>query len=135
MDVTKEMTVVIPVRVDCEERKENLDTVLFSLLKMTDASVIILEADTKRKYFNDFIESTNRVEYHFIEDFNPIFHRTRYLNKLIEMSNTNIVGIWDTDVLFTLEQINNCVREVQNGAAVCYPYDGRFVFLNLEFNL
>ena len=132
MDVTKEMTVVIPVRVDCEERKENLDTVLFSLLKMTDASVIILEADTKRKYFNDFIESTNRVEYHFIEDFNPIFHRTRYLNKLIEMSNTNIVGIWDTDVLFTLEQINNCVREVQNGAAVCYPYDGRFVFLNVE---
>lgn len=126
------MTVVIPLRVDCEERKENLDTVLFSLLKMTDASVIILEADTKRKYFNDFIESTNRVEYHFIEDFNPIFHRTRYLNKLIEMSNTNIVGIWDTDVLFTLEQINNCVREVQNGATVCYPYDGRFVFLNVE---
>lgn len=132
MDVTNKLTVVIPIRIDCEERKENLDTVLFSLLKMTNASIIILEADTKRKYFNDFIESTNLVEYHFIKDFNPIFHRTRYLNKLIEMSNTNIVGIWDTDVLFTLEQLNNCVREVQNGVTVCYPYDGRFVFLNVE---
>lgn len=132
MDVTKELTVVIPVRIDCEEREKNLDTVLFSLIKMTDASVIILEADTERRYFNSFIESTNRIEYHFIKDFNPIFHRTRYLNNLIEMSNTNIVGIWDTDVLFTFKQINNSVLEVQNGATICYPYDGRFVFLNVE---
>lgn len=29
MDVTSELTIVIPVRIDCKERKENLDAVLF----------------------------------------------------------------------------------------------------------
>ncbi len=40
MDITSELTIVIPVRIDCQERKENLDTVLTSLLKTTEAPII-----------------------------------------------------------------------------------------------
>ena len=64
MDITSELTIVIPVRVDSRERKENLDTVLLSLLEMTEASIIILEADMEKRYFFD--EWKERVKFIFI---------------------------------------------------------------------
>ena len=51
MDVTSELTIVIPVRIDCKERKENLDAVLYSLLNATDAFIITMEADTEQRYY------------------------------------------------------------------------------------
>ena len=130
MDITSELTVVIPVRIDCQERKENLDTVLTSLLKTTEASTIILEADKEQRFFFD--EGYDRIQHIFVHDENPIFHRTRYLNKLLRMSKTKIVGIWDTDVLFHPLQIREAANAVKKGITLCYPYDGCFLFLNIE---
>lgn len=130
MDITKNLTIVIPIRIDSEERKRNLDTVLHSLLELTSTYIIILEADKIQKYF--YSKVTERVKYVFIEDNNLIFHRTRYLNQLIKMSKTNIVGIWDTDVLFDKEQIEKAAYKVLNGVTLCYPYDGRFIFIDAE---
>ncbi|WP_286845417.1 glycosyltransferase [Proteiniphilum sp. UBA5346] len=130
MDLTNELTIVIPVRIDCTERKENLDAVLSSLLNTTRATVIILEADSKQRYTCP--GPVEKVKYVFIEDNDPIFHRTRYLNKLLRMSETNIVGIWDTDVIIDASQIVDAAKSVKDGATLCYPYDGRFVFLGIE---
>lgn len=130
MDITSELTIVIPVRIDCQERKENLDAVLYSLLRTTNASILILEADTERKYYHR--EQSNRLDYIFVHDDNPIFHRTHYLNKLLRLSKNNIVGIWDTDVILDAVQIKEAVNAVKMGITLCYPYDGRFLFLNIE---
>lgn len=128
MDITNELTIVIPVRIDCTERKENLDAVLFSLLETTHATVIILEADSKQRY--TCAELGEKVKYIFIEDNDPIFHRTRYLNKLLKMTETNIVGIWDTDVVIHGNQIIDAVKAVKDGVTLCYPYDGHFLFFD-----
>lgn len=130
MDITKELTVVIPVRIDCLERRENLNTVLYSLIETTNAFIIILEADDEQRYLCS--EENDRVRYHFVKDQNPIFHRTFYINRLLEMAETNVIGIWDTDVILSKEQIQKGVREIMNGITLCYPYDGRFIFLNAE---
>ena len=55
MDVTSELTIVIPVRIDCREREENLEVVLYTLLKTTSAFIFILEADKERKYHPRFV--------------------------------------------------------------------------------
>ncbi|SMO70819.1 N-terminal domain of galactosyltransferase [Saccharicrinis carchari] len=130
MDVTAELTIVIPVRIDCKERKENLDIVLFSILETTSAFIIILEADSKRQYF--FKEREDRIKYVFIHDDNPILHRTHYLNKLLKMSETDKVGIWDTDVILNAKQIKDGINAINNGITLCYPYDGRFLFLGAK---
>ena len=130
MDVTSELTIVIPVRIDCQEREENLHAVLHSLLRSTSASILIIEADTEQRYF--LKEQNDRLNYIFIHDNNQIFHRTRYLNKLLNLSKTNIVGIWDSDVIIKTAQIREAVNAVKNGVTLCYPYDGRFLFLNPE---
>jgi len=128
VDITKELTIVFPVRIDCVERKENLEVVLSSLLEMTNASIIVLEADTEQRY----IISNNRLKYVFIHDEDLIFHRTRYLNQLLSMSETNIVGVWDTDVVVTKRQIVKAVEAIKNGITLSYPYDGRFIFLDSQ---
>lgn len=133
MDETKNMTIVIPVRIDSKEREENLETVLKALIKTTCSDIIILEADSVRRVF--FSENNSRVNYIFIEDKDSIFHRTRYLNILIKYCKTDIVGVWDTDVLIPFKQINQCVHQVLNGVTLCYPYDGHFIPLGYETSI
>jgi len=130
MDLTTELTIIIPFRIDCKERKENLDTVLFLLLKTTNAFIIILEADIERRYC--YKEENERLDHIFVHDNTSIFHRTRYLNKLLNMSKTDIVGIWDSDVILDVAQIKEAVNAVKNEITLCYPYDGRFLFLNSQ---
>lgn len=130
MDTTLELTIVIPVRIDCRERKENLDAVIRSLIKIERLSIIILEADVKQKYL--LCENCERIKYVFISDDDCIFHRTRYLNILLKMSPTDVVGVWDTDVLLDERQLKEATDAINNGVTLCYPYDGSFLFLNSE---
>lgn len=130
MDITSKLTIAIPVRIDSKERKENLDAVLYSLLNTTDAFIITMEADTEQRYLEP--QENHRSTHIFIRDDNPVFHRTRYLNKLLDLSKTDIVGIWDTDVILDATQVRQAVNVINNGVTLCYPYDGRFLFLNPE---
>ena len=49
-------------------------------------------------------EHYENVRYFFVEDHDRVFHRTHYLNRLIRMSETCIVGVWDTDVFVPEKQ-------------------------------
>jgi hypothetical protein len=118
------VTFIIPLRVDSAEREENLSVVIDSLSRIKDARIIVLEANTFPRF-----KGKNRqiIQYHFIEDGSEVFHRTRYINLLLEMTQTPIVGVWDTDVIIPLNQIEKSIREIkEGGAAFSFPYDGCF---------
>lgn len=126
-------TVVIPVRIDCEERKANLRTVL-SLLSVLDCRILVLEADSKAKLQNE--NWILGVEYLFIKDNSPVFYRTRYINMLLHIADTDIVSIWDTDVLISLEQLFEAISMIEQGCTIAYPYNGDFVMLtNIESDM
>lgn len=121
----KDTTFVIPVRIDSSERETNLDLVLACLCKDTNAEILIMEADTQSRY--QVKENTNRIKYYFTEDTDYVFYRTRYLNELIKMATTSIVGIWDTDVIIPVQQIEEAVISIRQGTSrISYPYDGSF---------
>ena len=126
-------TVVIPVRIDYEERKANLRTVL-SLLSVLDCRILVLEADSKAKLQNE--NWILGVEYLFIKDNSPVFYRTRYINMLLHIADTDIVSIWDTDVLISLEQLFEAISMIEQGCTIAYPYNGDFVMLtNIESDM
>lgn len=127
MDITSELTITIPLRIDSKERTENLNAVVDFFINRSLASIILLEADINQLYFPT---KHVRLSYHFIKDLNPLFHRTRYINQLLALAPTNIVGVWDTDVIVPLKQIHKGVKEVKEGIVLNFPYDGRFIFLN-----
>jgi predicted glycosyltransferase involved in capsule biosynthesis len=128
-DILNDVTFVFPVRVDCMERQANLQTVLHFLIKETDSWFIILEADKEPKLNLPF--KTKRIRYIFVEDKDPIFHRTKYLNQLLLHAQTSITGLWDTDVILQISQISEACSYIQNNQAVMsFPYNGRFLTTN-----
>lgn len=126
---SNDTTFVIPIRVDSAERERNLDLLLSYLTSITDAYILIIEADKQPKY--RLKASYPNVYYHFVKDIDPVFHRTKYLNELLRMAQTAIVGIWDTDVILPKEQIMEAIEAIRSGRAVMsFPFDGRFCMLS-----
>lgn len=127
----KDTTFVIPVRIDSPERETNLDLIVKYLCKETNAGILIMEGDTERLY--QVKEDTPRINYFFTKDTDHIFYRTRYLNELINKASTPIVGVWDTDVIIPVQQIEQAVISIRQGVSqISYPYDGSFWYLSKE---
>ena len=105
----EELQVVIPVRIDSAERLRNLRLVLHDLSVM-DIPAIVLEAD-KRPHCSVLLSSFD-FDYIFVEDDNEIFHRTRYLNRLLHICTAPVVGIWDTDVILSKSQIEESLNAI-----------------------
>ncbi len=123
------VTFVIPVRIDSAERENNLDTLLTFLSAKKNAQILILEADKKQCYHLKV--AYPNVNYKFVEDTDPIFHRTKYLNDLLRAAKTRIVGVWDTDVIISEDQMDKAIEEIWiEKAVMSFPYDGTFYMLS-----
>lgn len=124
---------LIPLRVDSEERVRNLDLLLNELSQIENATIWILEAD-QTPYYKLKVPASN-IHYTFVEDRDPVFHRTKYLNWLLREADSDIVGIWDTDVVIRKMQISEAVEAIKMGrAAMSFPYDGRFYMLSPDMS-
>ena len=119
---------------DSPERAQNLDLVVEQLMALKDSirmEIRILEADEHPHY--ELKISDEHIHKTFVRDASPVFHRTKYLNRLMQEAEGAIVGIWDTDVLLPKEQILEAVDAIRKGNAVMsFPYDGRFYMLPQE---
>ena len=127
MTLTNKLSFIIPVRVDCPARMDNLRTVLY-ILETTGCRIFIIEADSEPRLQN--MEWMRDIEYEFIGDTNPLFRRTMYINKLLSKVETEMVGVWDADVLVKTEQIAETIQLIERGCTISYPYNGEFVMLD-----
>lgn len=131
-DLKSQLTLVFPVRIDCEERRENLRVVLRQLDGL-GCRMLVLEADAVPALGDE--AWPDGVEYTFVEDASTVFHRTRYINELLRMAGTEVVGVWDTDVLVGYAQIGEAVQRILEGCTIAYPYNGQFVMLSEQMSI
>ncbi len=118
----EDVSFLIPVRIDSPERMENLTMVLEFIKKHFDTHIIVLEADKKEQVHHSCIDTKI-----FIEDHDPVFYRTKYLNRMTRNSLTSFLAIWDTDVLLNPLQIKKSVDLlISEEADMVFPYDGNF---------
>ncbi len=119
---SKDVTFLIPIRADSPERQENLYLVLTFIKQHFDTLIIVLEADKMEQVHHPLIDQKL-----FVEDHDPVFHRTKYLNQMIRESSTPYLAIWDTDVLVPSPQIELALSQLREGIAdMIFPYDGHF---------
>lgn len=123
------ISIVIPLRIESEERYENLHCVLQHLLRIPFVHIELLEADKERRFHYNHHE---RVRYRFIHDEEKVFYRTRYLNMLLKNAQYPIVGVWDADVLIPEHQLIASIWHILEGDVLCFPYDGDFRFLEKD---
>lgn len=123
----KPISIIIPIRIESTERKENLQCVLLHLLQFPFVHIDIIEAD-KEQHFH--YPTHKRIRYQFIQDNENVFYRTYYLNRLLKNSEHSIVGIWDTDILVLEEQLTEAIRLIEKGYIMSFPYNGDFRLLD-----
>src|SRR5690554_3069767 len=104
----KDVTFLIPIRVDGIQRIENLLMAIEHLSLHFNTNIHILEADG---YNNHLLTQLlpKQVEISFVEDYDPIFHRTHYINRMVEKCTTPFLAIWDADVIVPSQQIAESV--------------------------
>lgn len=120
-----DVTFLVPLRIDSPERKENINTLIKYTFLHFKTNFIVLEADSAPKF--NFEVNPEGFYYEFIEDTDEVFHRTKWINRLISLSETPFIAIWDTDAIAPPEQILNAVDKLRlDEAVLSFPYDGRF---------
>jgi len=122
----EDVTFLIPVRLDSVQRIENLLATIQSLTKYFNTNIIILESTS----FNNGILYKlliHNIKYIFVEDKDPVFYRTKYLNQMIREVKTPFLAVWDSDVIVDKIQITNALEKLRsNEADIAYPYNGQF---------
>lgn len=122
----KDLTFLIPVRLDSIIRLENLLASIDSINETFDTNVYLLESCS---YKNKLLERIlpNNVKYVFIEDKDPIFYRTYYLNYMVYNVQTDYLAIWDADVIIDAKQLIEAINALRNhDYDVAFPYNGYF---------
>ena len=118
-----DVTFLIPVRIESPERHENIQMVIKFLKTRFITFIIVLEADTREKVKQRYIDKKI-----FIKDHDPVFHHTKYRNRMSIASTTPFIAVWDTDVLMPPGQIIAAVHMLRkNEADMVFPYDGNFL--------
>lgn len=117
-------TFIIPIRLDSIIRLENLQLIINFLLHNFNTNIIVLEA---AYYKNGMIDRmlNGKGEYIFIEDKDPVFHRTKYINLMLKKTRTKIVANWDCDIIAIPKQIIDSIKAIRSGIYdIAYPYNG-----------
>lgn len=119
------MTFCIPIRIESDYRRRNLVCLLSYITRYFDTSILILEADKKRRFVT---ETSSPIRYLFIEDHAEVFHRTQYINRMLSLVETPFAAIWDTDAIAPAKQIYAGYEALRDhGATLVYPYSGLFI--------
>lgn len=120
-----DVTILFSQRMESIDRIENLLELVDFLTTHFDTNIHLLETGTHN---NKILEKLlpKEVKYSFEEDFDPIFHRTYFTNKIVRLATTPIVALWDSDVLVAKEQIVAAVNLIrENKADFSSPYKGK----------
>lgn len=122
-----DVTFLIPIKLDSIDRLLYLKIVVEFLLGNFNTHIHILEADG---YDTQFVEKLlpKGIRKTFVEDFDPIFHRTKYINQMVKECKTPIVSVWDADVLTPVQQIVDAVELIRNkNSHFSSPYEHDFL--------
>ena len=130
------LTIIFTVRVDSMQRQLNiLSTLKYYISILPKSHIILLEADSS-SHLEEIINSQfPDIQYIYIYDENPIFHRTKYINMELRHTLTKFAAVIDSDVVVPVNQISEAVRLLSCGNLIMVlPYDGRFINIDAYFS-
>jgi predicted glycosyltransferase involved in capsule biosynthesis len=123
-----DVTFTIPIRIDSEERLENLKLVINYLTTHFDTNIMVQENDVEPKVQN-IVD-----DYTFIQDTNIFFYRTRILNQMCRRVTTPIIVNYDCDVLFPTDNYAISAEVIRSDQVDgVYPYDGLFLDIGRHY--
>lgn len=124
--ILRDVAFLIIVRYDSIVRLENTVHVVNYLSANFDTNIYVWEIGSFQNGFTEKLISSN-INYSFHEDYDPILHRTKYINQMLNSVTEPYVSVWDVDVIASVPQISQSVELLREGADFVYPYYGEFL--------
>jgi hypothetical protein len=120
-----DLSVVIPIKIDHQDRLDNLKCVVTFFNKyFINYELIIIEQSTEQRC--NFLENQSNINYEFRQK-EGLIHRTVMLNDGFKKSNRKFISSYDTDVIFNPSAIGVTMDFLRKGEVFVFPYNGIFV--------
>ncbi len=122
----EDTTFLIPLRIDSEDRINNINAVIKYLNKYLITNILVLEIDSVQKFSLE--NPVDNVTHIFIKDDAEVFNRTEVNNLLVSYCKTPLMAIYDTDVIISPDQLYQSIIALRHQEAdIISPYDGDFL--------
>lgn len=126
-----DLSFIIPIRLESNDRLKNCITVVSYLLnKVPEAKIYIKEVDNESNFQQHALPSIKKISNvdnlnHIFQESqkNSLFHRTKYINDLFMETKSKVVWHYDIDVLFPETTYPSVYKLIANqGFDFVYPY-------------
>jgi hypothetical protein len=113
-------TFIIPIKIDSSDRLDNLSITIDFLSKNFNTNIILLEADEEPKIKEKINQN---ITYIFYQTKDIFFHRTKFLNIMLNLVKTKCVVNYDVDVLLPINSYKKAYDSIINDEAdLVYPF-------------
>ncbi len=137
----KDCTLIIPIKVEHDDRYRNAKTVLGFINKHMKTNVFIYEVCEEGVSKLDFLDNLKNLNIkHWKGEDEGIFHRTKYLNIMLDEVVTPVVANYDVDIIIPCDFYKSITDQIVSGISdVVYPYrfgpgGQRRVLENFDYN-
>ena len=136
-----DLTFLIPIRIETEDRMRNVISSVSYLLRHIPAKIIVKEVSSHptfrfralpeiKKYAN-----TDNLTFLFEENNDPFFCKSKVLNDLLVESNTKVVANYDADCILPLSSYHQAYSAINDDQVdVVYPYGCGIYQWRAEYN-
>lgn len=128
---TSDITAIIPVKVDSEDRLKNINTTIAFLLKHHNCKIIVKEVDESQK---TNLPKHERLRFIFEKTNSILFHRTKILNEMLLSVDTKYTINYDCDMLISQKTFNSCLTMLEQGYDLVYPYQKNTIYYTSVLN-
>lgn len=121
----RDIVFLLIAKFDSIDRLENTLVVSGFLSDKLDTNVLVWEIGESDNGIFRRLKS-DKIQYEFRKDYDPVLHRTKYINSMVNSVDKPYVAVWDVDVLAPVEQIVEAAGLLKEGADFVYPYNKYF---------
>jgi len=124
-----DLTFLIPIRIETEDRLRNVISSVSYLLKHIPAKVIVKEVSNHPTFqfralpeIKKYVDTSN-LTYLYEESQEPLFCKSKVLNDLIVASDTKVVANYDADCILPINSYHHAYSIINDDLVdVVYPY-------------
>lgn len=125
-----DLTYIIPVKIESEDRLKNIITSVTYLLKNFPESKILIKEVSEKNIFSTHAipkiktyTDIKNLTYIFEKSSDLLFYKTKILNDLILLSDTKVICSHDVDVIYPINSHKKSYEMIVNdNVDVVYPY-------------
>lgn len=134
----RDVTFMVPCRIESPDRRRNLRILVSYLRRYLDTNILICEDNPERQDVPGLMTELglSAADYGYIHltgNDSPYTHKAKQINIMAAAATTPILVVQDTDVVVEPTQYVFAQQAVHDGAVFCCPFNGLFFDISSKY--